>query len=149
MSLKYKFDEKGNMNRYKTRMALAGHRGNMQPGVHFDRTYSSTPVQNSTKILQALMVRLKLSRSAFDIKQAYCQAGLPEDQKIAVRYPEGFRRYSESGQELFIILKRNLYGHPAAGWIWDKERNTHIMEIFNKDGWPCKRCIKEPCLFVL
>ena len=134
VSLKYKFDEQGEVSRYKTRMALAGHRGNMQPGVHFDRTHSSTPVQHSTKILQALMVRLKLCRLAFDIKQAYCQAGLPADQKIAVRYPEGFRRYTASGEELFMILKRNLYGHPAAGRIWEKERNAHIMEVLNKDG---------------
>jgi hypothetical protein len=149
VSLKYKFDEQGEVSRYKTRMALAGHRGNMQPGVHFDRTYSSTPVQHSTKILQALMVRLKLSRLAFDIKQAFCQAELPEDQKIAIRYPEGFRRYAESGEELFMILRRNLYGHPAAGRIWEKERNVHILEIFNKEGWTCKRCVKEPCMFVI
>ena len=23
------------------------------------------------------------------------------------------------------------------------------MELFNKDGWKCKRCVKEPCLFVI
>ncbi len=90
VSLKYKFDEHGDIDRYKTRLALAGHRGNLQPGVHFDRVYSSTPVQHSTKILQALMVRLKLDRLAFDINQAFCQAALPAYQKIAIKYPEGF-----------------------------------------------------------
>ncbi len=147
--LTYKFDMEGEIDRYKSRMALAGHRGNMQQGIHFDKTYSSTPVQHSSKILQALMVKLKLFRLAFDIKMAYCQADLPKDQLIAVRYPEGFRRYSETGEELFIILRKNLYGHPAAGRIWEKERNKQILHLFNTDGWTCKRCTKEPCLFII
>ena len=147
--LTYKYDKEGNVERYKTRMALAGHRGNMQHGIHFNQTYSSTPVQHTSKILQALMVRLKLNRLAFDIKMAYCQADMPDDQLIAVRYPEGFRRYNDTGDELYIILRKNLYGHPAAGRIWEKERNKVLMELFNTDGWTCKRCIKEPCLFVI
>ena len=147
--LTYKYDKAGEIDRYKTRMALAGHRGNMQPGVHFDRTYSSTPVQYSSKILQALMVKYKLRRLAFDIKMAYCHAKIPKEQLIAVRYPEGFRRYNEAGEELFGILRKNLYGAPQAGRLWEKERNAVIMELFNKDGWKCKRCVKEPCLFVI
>lgn len=147
--LTYKFDENGQINRYKTRLALAGHRGNMQQGIHFDRTYSSTPNQHSTKILQALMVKLKLFRLAFDIKQAYCQADLPADQQIAIRYPEGFRRYGEDGEELFMILRKNLYGHPAAGRTWEKRRNKVLLQIFNKDGWTCTRCVKEPCMFII
>ena len=129
--LKYKYDEKGNINRYKTRLALAGHPGNMQKGIHFDRTYASTPVQHSTKILQELMVKEKLKRLAFDIKQAYCQADLPSHERIAVRYPEGFRRYNEKSEELFMMLKKNLYGHPAAGRVWEKERNKQIILTLN------------------
>lgn len=145
----YKYDKHGDISRYKTRMALAGHRGNMIPGVHFDKTYSSTPVQHTSKIIQALMVRLKLHRMAFDIKMAYCQADMPDDQLVAVRYPEGYRRYSDSGEELFMVLRKNLYGHPAAGRHWEKERNRIIMEEFNKNGWTCTRCIKDPCVFVI
>jgi hypothetical protein len=29
----------------------------------------------------------------------------------------------------------HLYGHPAAGRIWEKERNRVILDIFNRDGW--------------
>ena len=148
--LTYKYDKEGNIERYKTRMALAGHRGNMQKGVHYEKTYASTPNQHTSKILQAIMVRHRMKRLTFDIKQAYCQAKMPDDKLIAVRYPEGFRRYdSETGEELYMILRRNLYGHPAAGRIWEKERNRIILEIFNRDGWTCKRSIKEPCLFII
>jgi hypothetical protein len=75
---------------------------------------------------------------------------MPDDQLIAVRYPEGLRRYdNETGEELFMLLRRNLYGHPAAGRIWEKERNRVILKLFNCDGWTCKRSRKEPCLFLI
>lgn len=147
--LTYKYDQHGEIDRYKTRCALAGHRGNMQPGVHFDKTYSSTPVQHTSKILQAIMVLKRLHRLAFDIKQAYCQADRGDSELLAVRYPEGFRRYNSNGEEQFGILRKNLYGDPAAGRNWEKIRNATILELFNKDGWTCKRCIKEPCLFII
>ena len=122
--LTYKFNKEGEVDRYKTRMALAGHGGNMQRGIHYDKTYSSTPRQHTCKGLQAMMVRLKLLRLAFDIKMAYCRAKLPDEHKIAVRYPEGFRRYHpDTQEELFMILRGNLYGHPGAGRYWEKERN--------------------------
>ena len=99
------------------------------------------------------MVRHKLSRLALDINMAYCQADLPDAQLIAVRYPEGFRRYRTNDrgerEEEFMILRKNLYGHPAAGRNWAKQRDAELMKIFNKDGWTCKRCIKDPCMFVI
>ena len=32
---------------------------------------------------------------------------------------------------------------------WEKERNTHLMNMFNSDGWTCKRSRKDPCLFLI
>jgi len=147
--LSYKYDEYGEVNRYKSRAALAGHSGNMQKGVHFDKTYASTPDQFSSRILQAIMVRYRMKRMAFDIEQAYCQAGLPKEKRIAVRYPDGFKRHNEKGEELFMVLNKNLYGHPEAGRIWEKERNRVIKKEFNnnEEGFTCMRSVREPCLF--
>lgn len=33
------------------------------------------------------------------------------------------------------LRDEDLYGHPAAGRIWEKERNKVLMELFNTDGW--------------
>ena len=148
--LTYKYDKDGSIDRYKSRFALAGHKGNMQQGIHFDKTYSSTPIQHTTKILQAIMVKHKLHRLAFDIKQAYCQADMPEGQQIAVRYPEGFRRYDDkTGEEQFLVLRKNLYGAPQAGRLWEKERNKVLMQVFSQQGWTIKRSRKDPCLFLI
>ena len=148
--LTYKYDQNGEIDRYKTRFALAGHSGNLQKGVHFDKTYSATPNQHTSRLLQALMVKHKMVRMAMDITMAYCNADMPDDQLIAVRYPTGFtRRHPETGEELFMVLRKNLYGHPAAGKHWQDERNKVILETFNAQGWTCYKCVKDPCLFVI
>lgn len=148
--LTYKYDQHGNIDRYKTRFALAGHSGNLQKGIHFDKTFSATPNQHTSRLLQALMVKHKMFRLAMDIKMAYCNANMPNDQLISVRYPTGFtRKHPETGEELFMILRKNLYGHPAAGKHWQDERNKVILETFNTQGWTCHKCVKDPCLFVL
>ena len=50
---------------------------------------------------------------------------------------------------MFMVLRKNLYGHPAAGRIWEKERNKVLLDMFNKDGWTCKRSRKDPCMFLI
>lgn len=149
-ALDYKFDKNGDISRYKTRLPLAGHAGNMQKGVHFKETYAPTPSQNSSRLLQALMVLYRLKRLTFDVAQAYCQSDLPADERIAVRYPDGFKRkHPETGEELFMILKKSLYGHPAAGRYWDKHRNETVLRLFNEDGYKAKRSVREPSLVVI
>ena len=146
----YKFDDKGNVDKFKHRKPLAGHPGNMQKGVHYDKSFAPTPTQHSSRVLLAVMVKNGLVILTFDVSQAYVQAILPENERIAIRYPEGFRRFHpETGEELFAILRRSLYGHPAAGRYWNDHRNTKIMQEFNIEGWTCKRPIKEPCMYVI
>ena len=38
-----KFDEDGDANKRKTRMAVQGHPGNMKKGIHYSETFSATP----------------------------------------------------------------------------------------------------------
>ena len=82
----------------------------MFKGVHFNETYTATPSQDSARILQALCVHLQLRRKAWDISQAYCWADLPPGELIALRYPEGFRKF-HNGEETFIVMRKNLYEH--------------------------------------
>jgi hypothetical protein len=43
---------------YKTRMALAaGHKRNMQKGVHYDKTYANCPDPHATRTSEAMVVR--------------------------------------------------------------------------------------------
>ena len=150
--LTYKFSDTGEINRYKTRFAIAGHPGNLQKGIHYDKTYASTPNQNSSRLLLAIMVRYRMKQLAFDVSMAYANANLPKNEYVAVRYPAGFKRYKTvNGKqvELFMALIKNLYGLPQAGRHWEKTRNRVLISLFSKSPWTIKQSIKEPCLFYI
>ena len=48
-----------------------------------------------------------------------------------------------------MILKKSLYGHPAAGRYWDKHRNETVLRLFNEDGYKARRSVREPSLVVI
>ena len=59
-----------------------------------------------------------MKRLTFDIFMAYANAGLPENEFIALRYPDGFKRYrtvNGEQEELFMALIKNLCDLPQAG----------------------------------
>jgi hypothetical protein len=46
---------------------------------------------------------------------------------------------NEHGEELFMIMRKNLYGHPAAARAWTRERDTQLLKHFNQTGWTDQR----------
>ena len=102
-----------------------------------------------------MSVNLHLHNLTWDISQAYTWAPIQPGERIAVVYPEGFKRYHEvTGEELFLLLERNLYGAPSAGRGWSIHRNDFIMKRFNQtdpDGvrWSCHKSVMDPCLFII
>ena len=104
------------------------------------------------RMLQALYVHnSSWSRKSFDIKQAYCWAKIPGNKLLAVKYPKGFERYrvDENGvkHELYIVLRRNLYGIPDASRMWSQTRDKFLQSHFTKIGWAVTRSMCDPCLF--
>ena len=52
-------------------------------------------------------------------------ADLSKGELIALKYPEGFKEYDPvTGEELYIIMRKNLYGHPSAGRTFAEQRNA-------------------------
>ena len=45
------------------------------------------------------------------------------------------------------MLRKNLYGHPAAGRAWSMHRDSELLRMFNNDEWSCHQCERDPCLF--
>ena len=146
-ALTFKRDKDNKIYRYKCRICVAGRKFSMQKGVHYDKTYAACPIHYSSKLLQGLMVRLKLKRLTFDISQAYCHGELPDQERIILRYPSGFRRWDENGTEIFAMLAKNSYGIPQGAHRWEKTRNRKMLQASNKDGFTCTRCIKDQCIF--
>jgi hypothetical protein len=144
----HKYKE-GKLEKLKTRICIAGHKGNVKQGIHYDQVFSPSPVQHTERFLQALRVNMRLHNIAWDISQAYTWAPLPEGERIAVVYPEGFKRTNEDGEELYCVLEKNLYGMPNAARGWGQHRDEFIIKRFNEEGWRCSRTLMDPCLFVI
>ena len=145
----HKTDKEGKVNRLKTRAAVQGHPGNMRKGVHYNETFAATPSEDTARFLCCITVLLNLVRKAGDIEKAYCWADVPPGELIALSYPDGYKRTDENGEELFMVMRKNLYGHPAAARAWERERNTQLLTAFNKAGWTCKSPRMDPCLFAI
>jgi hypothetical protein len=144
----HKFDKEGEIDRLKSRAALQGHKGNMQRGNHYAETFTPTPKEDTARLLIAIMCLYNLFRMTGDIVKAYCWAPMPPGDLIAVKYPAGLKKYDPvTGEERYMILRKNLYGHPAAGRTWGKLRDSEILKHFNLQGWKCTQCEMDPCLF--
>ena len=139
----------GVLEKWKTRICIAGHRGNVTQGIHYHEVFSPSPVQHTERLLQAMRAKLHLHNLTWDVKMAYTWAPLPAGERIAVVYPDGFKRYDSQGDELFAVLEHYLYGMPSAGRGWGKHRDEFILSRFNKTGWSCRRSLMDPCLFVI
>ena len=145
-----KTDELGAIVRRKSRAAIQGHPGNMQKGIHYDETYSATPQQETSAIMCCLAIRHNLKRKAWDVEKAYCCASIPAGKRIGLRYPEGFKRFSPTtGEELYMLLLKNLYGDPGACKRWSDHRDQKILEHFNEGYWHCQRMLMDPTLFLV
>ena len=121
----------GVLTRYKVRMAVAGHKYNLKKGIHYNEVFAAAPNQNTARVMCALTAAMGLYRKSWDIKLAYCWADLPKDQLIALQYPQGYERYDDNGEPLYIVLRKNCYGIPNAGRIWSQHRDQWINEYFN------------------
>ena len=144
----HKHDGSGDIDRHKTRCAVKGHKGNMQKGTHFTETFAATPREDTGRIITALFVLLNLINRTGDVEKAYCWADVPPGELIAIRYPPGLKRYHpETKEELYCILRKNLYGHPAAANAWSTHRDSEILRLFNNDQWSCHQAEMDPCLF--
>ena len=144
-----KYGGEGEFLKHKVRMTVSGHKYNMQKGVHYDDVYAPAPNQNTSRLLSALHVQMHLKRKSFDISLAYCWADLPPGKLIALKYPKGYERKGPDGKDLYMVMRKNCYGHPAASKAWSEHRNEFVMKEFNKPGWEIHRCTYDPCLFYI
>ena len=87
---------------------------------------------------------------AADVKQAFTAADMQPSEKVAVRMAYGMRQYNELGEEIYGILKKNLYGSPLASRNWAKCRNDYLLkEMGKKENWKVQQMLYEPCMFIV
>jgi hypothetical protein len=114
---------------------------------HQYETYAATPDLVTTRLMQAIMTLFNWTPLAFDIKMAYINADIPQDEQVPVQFEKALRKYDENGNELFRILRKCLYGSPTATRRFTQMRDAWMLEFFNDNDWTCKQITCDRSLF--
>ena len=104
-------------------------------------TKAATPVllQVELRLLTSLVVYHKPVLKNCDVKQAFVQATLPEDEVYFLKPPPGCPR-SKPGE--YWQLLRSLYGLKCASRLWFETMKAFLLSIGSRS------CENHPCLFM-
>ena len=135
------------IDRLKVRRVIQGHKCAMKRGIHYDESFTPSPTQDTTRIMQAMAIGHGLLPFAFDITCARQQAPTTGP-KLAIKYPKGFEHFDpNTGEELYAVLQTNLNGKPDGSRQWGTFRDKWILDTFNSNGYQCTQSTRDPCLF--
>jgi hypothetical protein len=158
-----KKDPSGAVDKFKCRAVLMGSPRFLKKGRDYWKTYAATPIIATMRIMMFLVVQFGWGRAQGDIKCAYLEAMLKPEERVVVQPAPEDRVFDEvTGEELFPVCEKGLYGHPASGRRFAQEREEYITGVtFNhekrvrvgaKGGhvvkWTAKKCLYDPCAYV-
>jgi hypothetical protein len=131
-----KFGADGGVSRYKSRYVFGGHR--QVPGRDYDRTTAPTARLEAFRTILSFAATNDYNAQQFDVKTAFLNGVLPEDERQYMEQPKGFE---EPGKEDWVWeLWKGLYGMKQAGRIWNKTLNQAMLDMGFK-RLPCEWCI--------
>jgi len=134
-----KYNADGNIQKFKARLVAKGYA--QQEGVHFDETFSHVARFETVRVFLVLAAQLKWSVYQFDVKSAFLNVELKQEEYVA--QPEGYVAKGE--EEKVYRLKKALYGLKHALRAWYSKINSYFQEIrFEKsENEPTLLCQKE------
>ena len=146
-----KYTPMGDFEKNKGRLVQRGHKWNMRKSFgagYVYETYAAAPNLSSTRLMKAIQILLGWDEMAFDIKQAYIKTSIPESERVPVQFEKGLREYDPvTGEELYRILQKNLYGSPLASRRFQMARDEWMMKTFNQNDWTCEQMMNEKSMF--
>ncbi len=113
--LKIKYNLDGSPKVFRARLVVQGFL--LKPGRDFTKPTRSTVLsQAGLKIALTIIANYNLDACVFDIKSVYLHGWL--NKPFLMKAPKGFRKTGPNGKPLVWKVKKSLYGHPAAGYVW-------------------------------
>jgi hypothetical protein len=109
-----KKDAAGNVVRYKARLVAQGY--SQVPGVDYFDTYAPVATLASIRTVLALAARLDMEIHQIDIKGAYLNGELTNEEVVHMRQPPGFE--STDHPKHVCHLQKTLYGLKQSGRRW-------------------------------
>jgi transposase InsO family protein len=122
---KAKKDAAGNIARYKARLVAQGF--SQIGGVDYDDTYAPVAKLASSRAIIAMANRLHLILHQVDIKGAYLNGILRDDEVLYLRHPPGYMA-PDAGKRV-LRLQKALYGLKQAGRRWYQTFTTILVEL--------------------
>jgi RNA:NAD 2'-phosphotransferase (TPT1/KptA family) len=115
-----RIDQKGQKLRYKARLVALGYQ---QRPSDYSETYAATPQIAAVRMAIALSLMLNWGASQLDVRAAFVQAHLPEDEQVYMTLP------GRAG--LVYRLMRSLYGLKQAAYRWSED----VSKTLQKEGF--------------
>ena len=123
--LKIKYDQHGEVDRYKSRLVARGF--TQKEGIDYDETFAPVAKFTSIRALLALAAERDMDLQQMDVKTAFLNGELEEE--VYMTQPEGF---IEVGKEHLVCkLQKSLYGLKQAPRAW----NTLIDGFLKEKGF--------------
>ena len=131
-----KYDEMGQPKRAKYRIVALG---NLDPH-DWSKSDCFAPVMTlmELRLLTSIAVKMKCTLKSGDVKQAFVQAQLPDDEMYVLRPPTGCPL---TPRNTYWLLQRTLYGLRRAPKHWFDRAAALLTKI------GLRNCPNSPCLF--
>lgn len=130
---KHKFDENGNVVRYKARLVVKG--CSQKDGIDFTETFSPVARYDTVRSVIAIAAQKSLKLNQFDIKTAFLNGEINEE--IYIEQPQGFK----DGSGRLCRLKKSLYGLKQAPRAWNETLDRALK------SFGLSQSKNDPCLY--
>src|ERR1700678_1302435 len=134
-----KKDAAGNIVRYKARLVAQGF--SQVPGVDYFDTFAPVARLASIRTVLAFAAAEDYETGQIDIKGAYSNGELTNDEVIFMRQPPGYEEVGADGRKRVMRVRKTLYGLKQAGRRWYHK----LVEIMSKLGF--SRCGGDQAVF--
>ena len=134
-----KKDAAGNVVRYKARLVAQGF--SQVLGVDYFDTFAPVARLASIRTVLAFAAAEDYETGQIDIKGAYLNGELTEDEVIFMKQAPGYMEVANDGKVKVLRLKKTLYGLKQAGRRWYQK----LVEIMTKLGF--SRCEGDQAVF--
>jgi Reverse transcriptase (RNA-dependent DNA polymerase) len=134
---KLKRDENGSPSRFKVRYVCKGYEGVY--GRDYDKTTSPTMRMESFRVILHLGASQGWDIQQIDVKCAYLNGELTEDEVFYMEQPTGFE--DPNNPDFVWAMLRGLYGAKNSGRVWNRTMNDALVNRWGFTRLPCEYCI--------
>ena len=136
LKMKRSSDEARTPVRAKARWVVGGHRAVSKTDsesdyYHYDEVSAKGCNSATLRLLSVLSTKLRKLLHATDIKQAFTTAPLDQENpnRVFIRLPKALETRDSRGVPIVVLLLKNVYGMPNAGYLFAQALDNHLVDI--------------------